>query len=75
MDTTSLIYDTLTSLTNAEPNQCAEIRQKLYDQLTLLFDKKFTLYSSVLGPVSAGRLEDLDDAVAKACKILEENPN
>ena len=75
MDTTSLIYDTLTSLTNAEPNQYAEIRQKLYDQLNLPFDKKFALYSSVLGPVSAGRLENLHDAVTKACKILEENPS
>lgn len=75
MDKTSLIYDTLTNLTNAEPNQCAEIRQKLYDQLNLPFDKKFTLYSSVLGPVSAGRLANLDDAVTKACKILEENPS
>jgi hypothetical protein len=75
MDLTSLIYNTLTNLTNAEPNQYAEIRQKLYDQLNLSFDKKFALYSSVLGPVTAGRLENLDDAVTKACKILEENPS
>ena len=75
MDLTSLIYNTLTNLTNAEPNQYAEIRQKLYDQLNLSFDKKFALYSSVLGPVTAGRLENLDDAVTKACKILEDNPS
>ena len=75
MDLTSLIYNTLTNLTNAEPSQYAEIRQKLYDQLNLSFDKKFALYSSVLGPVTAGRLENLDDAVTKACKILEENPS
>lgn len=75
MDTTSLIYDTLANLTNAEPNQYAEIRQRLYDQLDLPFDKKFALYSTVLGPVSAGRLDNLDDAVTKACKILEEIPS
>lgn len=75
MDTTSLIYDTLRNLTNAEPDQYAQIRQNLYDQLDLPFDKKFALYSSVLGPFGAGRLESLDKAVTKACKILEDNPN
>ncbi len=75
MDTASLIYDTLTNLTTAEPEQCAQIRQQLYDQLDLPFDKKFALYSGVLGPISAGRLENLDDAMIKAQNILEETIN
>lgn len=72
MDTTSLIYDTLTNLASAEPTQCAQIRQKLYDELNLPFDKKFALYSGVLGPVSAGRIDDLNEAVNKARAILED---
>ncbi|OCH18923.1 hypothetical protein A6E05_00810 [Aliivibrio sp. 1S165] len=75
MDTTSLVYDTLTDLTNADPAQYAQIRQKLYDQLNLPFDKKFALYSSVLGPVGAGRLENLDNAMTKACDILKDKTN
>lgn len=72
MDTTSLIYNTLTNLTNAEPGQYAQIRQALYDQLDLPFDKKFALYSNVLGPVGAGKLENLDKAMTKAYEILED---
>ncbi|OCH23949.1 PAS factor family protein [Aliivibrio sp. 1S128] len=75
MDATSLIYSTLTSLANAKPNQHAQIRQKLYDKLDLPFDKKFALYSNVLGPVSAGRLENLDDAMTRASNILKKNIN
>lgn len=72
MDTTSLINDTLSHLAKAEPTQCAQIRQRLYDELNLPFDKKFALYSNVLGPVSAGKLDNLNDAATRALAILGE---
>ncbi|MFA0520135.1 PAS factor family protein, partial [Vibrio sp. 10N.222.55.E8] len=36
----------------------------------LSFEKQLALYSSVLGPASAGRLTNLDSAVMSACKIV-----
>lgn len=49
MDTTTLIYDTLEGLSSAKPQQHAQIRQNLYNQLDLSFEKQLALYSSVLG--------------------------
>ena len=70
MDTTTLIYDTLEGLSSAKPQQHAQIRQNLYNHLDLSFEKQVALYSSVLGPASAGRLTDLDSAVMSARKIV-----
>ena len=70
MDTTTLIYDTLEGLSSAKPQQHAQIRQNLYNHLDLSFEKQLALYSSVLGPASAGRLTDLDSAVMSARKIV-----
>ncbi|MEF1336558.1 PAS factor family protein, partial [Vibrio rotiferianus] len=53
----ALIYDTLVSLANQEPEQHARIRQQLYDQLDLPFDKQLALYACALGPASSGKLE------------------
>ncbi|MDA0145521.1 MAG: PAS factor family protein [Vibrio toranzoniae] len=70
MDTTALIYDTLEGLSNAEPQQHAQIRQNLYNQLDLSFEKQLALYSNVLGPASAGRITDLESAAISASKNL-----
>lgn len=45
----TLIYDTLISLASQEPEQHARIRQNLYEQLDLPFDKQLALYSCALG--------------------------
>lgn len=68
------IYQTLKSLADQAPEQHAQIRQSLYDQLDLSFDKQLELYTNVLGPASAGKFESsqaLDNAVANAMKVLE----
>ncbi|GAJ76484.1 PAS factor [Vibrio sp. JCM 18905] len=44
----TLIYETLISLANQEPEQHARIRQNLYEQLDLPFDKQLALYSCAL---------------------------
>ncbi|MEK6215493.1 MAG: PAS factor family protein, partial [Vibrio fluvialis] len=53
----TLIYETLISLASQEPEQHAQIRQNLYEQLDLPFDKQLALYSCALGPASSGKLE------------------
>ncbi len=71
--TTSLIYDTLMDLTQNEPECHAQIRQKLYDQLSLPFEQQAALYSQVLAPASSGKLEDragIDSALDLASKVL-----
>ncbi|WP_241571551.1 PAS factor family protein [Vibrio parahaemolyticus] len=70
----TLIYDTLISLTSQEPEQHARIRQNLYEQLDLPFDKQLALYSCALGPASSGKLESsqgINNAVDCAVKLLE----
>nr|WP_017051665.1 PAS factor family protein [Vibrio sp. 03-59-1] len=70
----TLIYDTLIDLSNNEPEQHAEIRQNLYNQLDLPLDKQRTLYSNALGPASSGKLEkraDFDNALNVAIRALE----
>ncbi|MDK9738200.1 PAS factor family protein [Vibrio sp. D404a] len=72
MDKSTLIYNTLEGLSSAEPQQLAQIRQDLYNQLGLTFEQQTALYTSVLGPAGAGKLTDLDNAVLSACKIVGE---
>ncbi|MBE3920085.1 secretion protein [Vibrio parahaemolyticus] len=70
----TLIYDTLISLASQEPEQHARIRQNLYEQLDLPFDKQLALYSCALGPASSGKLESgqgINNAVDCAVKLLE----
>ncbi|CAE6937310.1 PAS factor family protein [Vibrio alginolyticus] len=72
-NTTSLIYDTLVDLTQNEPECHAQIRQKLYDQLNLPFEKQVALYTNILAAASSGKLEnraDIDSAVDLAAKVL-----
>ena len=72
--TTTLIYDTLVSLASEEPEQHAEIRQNLYEELGLPFDKQLALYSCALGPASSGKIEDrqgINNAVESVIKLLE----
>ncbi len=75
--TSTLIHDTLKGLSLHAPEQHAQIRQALYEQLSLPFDKQLTLYASVLGPFSSGKLsggENIDKAVSLALEVLQE-PN
>ncbi|ENM5791974.1 secretion protein [Vibrio mimicus] len=70
----SLISETLVSLANQEPEQHAETRQYLYEQLDLSFEKQLALYSCALGPASSGKLEsskDFTKAIESAIRILE----
>lgn len=70
----ALIYDTLVSLANQDPEQHAKIRQDLYDQLDLPFDKQLALYAGALGPASAGKLQSnqaLNNAVEQVVQLLE----
>lgn len=72
--TTTLIYDTLKGLAAQAPEQHAEIRQRLYEQLSLPFNKQLSLYANVLGPISSGKLsgcENIDKAVGLALEVLE----
>lgn len=73
--TTTLIYDTLKGLSVHTPEQHAQIRQALYEQLSLPFNKQLTLYASVLGPFSSGKLsggESIDKAVSLALEVLQQ---
>ncbi|GHW45330.1 PAS factor family protein [Vibrio cholerae] len=70
----SLISETLINLANQEPEQHAETRQLLYEQLDLSFEKQLALYSCVLGPASSGKLENSRDfakAIDSAIRIIE----
>ncbi|MBF4258875.1 secretion protein [Vibrio anguillarum] len=70
----ALIYETLISLANQDPEQHAKIRENLYEQLGLPLDKQLALYSRALGPASSGKLENdqaLNNAVESAIKLLE----
>lgn len=70
----TVIYDTLKNLADQAPEQHAQIRQSLYDQLDLSFGKQIELYTNVLAPASSGKLEksqDFDNAVETALKVLE----
>lgn len=72
--TTTLVYDTLKSLAAHAPEQHAEIRQHLYEQLSLPFNKQLSLYANVLGPISSGKLagcDNIDKAVELALDVLE----
>jgi hypothetical protein len=72
--TTTLVYDTLKSLAAHAPEQHAEIRQRLYEQLSLPFNKQLSLYANVLGPISSGKLagcDNIDKAVELALDVLE----
>lgn len=72
--TTTLVYDTLKSLAAHDPEQHAEIRQRLYEQLSLPFNKQLSLYANVLGPISSGKLagcDNIDKAVELALDVLE----
>ncbi len=70
----NLIYDTLIDLSNNAPEQHAQIRQNLYDQLDLPLNKQRSLYSNALGPASSGILEnnaDFHNTLSIAIKALE----
>lgn len=70
----NLIYDTLVSLANQEPEQHAKIRQDLYEQLDLPFDKQLILYTCALGPASSGKLDNseaVNNTVESVIKLLE----
>ncbi|AXY01663.1 MULTISPECIES: PAS factor family protein [Vibrio] len=70
----ALIYDTLVSLANQEPEQHAKIRQNLYDQLNLPFDKQLALFACALGPAGSGKLDSnevINNAVDRAIQLLE----
>jgi hypothetical protein len=70
----ALIYETLVSLSNQDPEQHAQIRQSLYDQLGLPLDKQLTLYSEALGPASSGKLADnqaMNNAAENVIQLLE----
>ncbi|MGR5175327.1 PAS factor family protein [Vibrio parahaemolyticus] len=70
----ALIYETLVSLANQDPEQHAEIRQNLYSQLDLPFDKQLALYAGALGPASSGKLDSdqaLNNAVDSVIQLLE----
>ncbi|APP04348.1 MULTISPECIES: PAS factor family protein [Vibrio] len=69
----TLIFDTLVNLANQEPEHHAKIRQNLYEQLDLPFDKQLALYACALGPASSGKLESregIDNAVDSAIRLL-----
>jgi hypothetical protein len=69
-----LIYQTLVSLSNKMPEEHAEIRQNLYEQLDLPFNKQADLFASVLGPAGSGKFEDehaMNAAVESAIRLLE----
>lgn len=69
-----LIYETLVSLSNQNPEQHSRIRQSLYEQLDLPFDKQLDLYAAALGPASSGKLENeqaMNSAVESAIRLLE----
>jgi len=70
MNRTTLIYETLEEILNAEPHKHAQIRQNLYNQLDLSFEKQLVLYSNFLGPTSAGRITDIKKAAIAANKAL-----
>ncbi|MGR5284164.1 PAS factor family protein [Vibrio maritimus] len=68
-----LIYQTLVSLSNKMPEEHAEIRQNLYEQLDLPFNKQADLFASVLGPAGSGKFEDentINAAVENALELL-----
>ncbi len=70
----ALIYETLVSLANQDPEQHAKIRQNLYEQLDLPFDKQLALYARALGLASSGKLETeqaMSNAVESAMHLLE----
>ncbi|MDV6250924.1 PAS factor family protein [Vibrio sp. EA2] len=70
----NIIYDTLVSLASQEPEQHAKIRQDLYEQLDLPFDKQLVLYTCALGPASSGKLDNreaLNNTVESVVKLLE----
>lgn len=70
----ALIYETLVSLSNQDPEQHAQIRQSLYEQLDLPLDKQLALYSEALGPASAGKLDNnqaMNNAVETVIQLLE----
>ena len=72
MDKSTLIYNTLEGLSNAEPQEFAQIRQDLYNRLGLTFEQQTALYTSVLGPAGAGKITDINNAVESAWQILGE---
>lgn len=67
----ALIYDTVIELANQEPEQHTEIRQKLYNQLSLPFEKQLVLYAYALGPASSGKLENRQSIDAAVDKVIE----
>lgn len=69
-----LIYQTLVSLSNNTPEEHAQIRQHLYEELDLPFNKQADLYANVLGPAGSGKFEDdqaMNAAVESAIRLLE----
>ncbi|AXT72978.1 PAS factor family protein [Vibrio natriegens] len=71
--TRDIIYSTLQNLIENAPEQHARIRQTLYEQLKLPFEKQLALYNNILGPVSAGRLgsDNLRQTVDLALEVLK----
>lgn len=74
MNTTTLIHDTLKRLAAHAPEQHAQIRQALYEHLSLPFNKQLDLYVNVLGPISSGKItgcHNIEKAAELAFEVLE----
>ncbi len=59
---------------NQSPEQHAQIRQNLYEQLDLPFEKQLVLFTCALGPASSGKLDNdeaLNNTVEAVVKLLE----
>ncbi len=70
----TIIYEALVSLANQAPENHAKIRQSLYEQLDLPFDKQLDLYSHALGPASSGMLDSvqaMNNAADSVVKLFE----
>ncbi len=70
----TLIYETLVTLANQEPEQHAQIRQNLYEQLDLPFEKQLVLFTCALGPAGSGKLDNeeaINSTVESVMKLLE----
>ncbi len=70
----TIIYEALVSLANQAPENHAKIRQNLYEQLDLPFDKQLALYAQALGPASSGMLDSIQamsNAADSAVKLFE----
>lgn len=67
MNTTkTFIYNTLKKLSEDHLENHAQIRQSLYEELSLPFNQQIDLYTNVLAPISSGRCENMEKALDMA---------